>query len=56
MGSLDAAAKLYIVADLTARYLVNGEQRTLFDTAARVASSLADVFLGDAKKLELPDW
>ena len=53
---LEAAAKQHIIADLTGRYLVNGEQRTLFDTAARVASSLADVFLGRAQELELPDW
>jgi len=53
---LEPAAKQSIVADLTARYLVDGEQRTLFDTAARMASSLADVFVGNATRLELPDW
>lgn len=53
---VEAAAKQHILSDLTARYLVAGEQRTLFDTAARMAASLADVFLGNAKELELPDW
>ena len=53
---LEAAAKQHIIADLTGRYEVDGQQRTLFDTAARMASSLADVFLGNAKALELPYW
>ena len=34
---------------MTGRYDVDGQQRTLFDTAARMASSLADVFLGNAR-------
>ena len=53
---LESAAKQNIIGDLTGRYMVGGEQRTLFDTAGRVASSLADVFLGNAEELELPDW
>jgi CRISPR-associated protein Cas1 len=52
---LEAAAKQNIIGELTGRYMVDGEQRTLFDTAGRVASSLADVFLGNAEELELPD-
>ena len=35
---------------------MDGEQRTLFDMAARMASSLADVFLGNAEELDLPEW
>lgn len=53
---VEPAAKQWIVADLTARYLVEGQQRTLFETVARMASSLADVFLGRGKGLLLPDW
>ena len=53
---LEAAAKQHIIGELTGRYLVNGQQRTLFDTAARMASSLADVFLGNAEELDLPEW
>ncbi len=53
---LEAAAKQHIIGELTGRYEVNGQQRTLFDTAARMASSLADVFLGNAEELELPEW
>ncbi len=52
---VESAAKQHILSDLTARYVIAGEQRTLFDTAARMATSLADVFLGNARKLELPD-
>jgi len=53
---LEAAAKQHLIGELTGRYEVSGEQRTLFDTAARMASSLADVFLGNAEELELPEW
>jgi CRISP-associated protein Cas1 len=53
---LEAAAKQHIIGELTGRYIVDGRQRTLFDTAARMASSLADVFLGNTEELELPDW
>jgi CRISPR-associated protein Cas1 len=53
---LEAAAKQHIIGELTARYEMDGQQRTLFDTAARMASSLADIFLGTAEELELPDW
>ena len=53
---VEKEAKQHLVADLTGRYQVHGEQRTLFDTASRIAASLADVFLGNAKELELPEW
>ncbi len=53
---LEAAAKQNIIGELTSRYEVDGQQRTLFDTAARMASSLADVFMGSREELELPDW
>jgi CRISP-associated protein Cas1 len=53
---LESAAKLHLVADLTGRYVVDGQHRTLFDAAARMASSLADVFMGNVKEMELADW
>ena len=53
---LESAAKQHIIGELTGRYDVDGQQRTLFDTAARMAASLADVFLGNAEELELPEW
>lgn len=53
---VERAAKQQMVRALTSRYQLNGQQRTLFDAAARMASSLADVFLGEADKLDLPDW
>ena len=43
-----------MISDLTGRYMIDGEQRTLFDAAARLACSLADVFMGKAEKLILP--
>jgi CRISPR-associated protein Cas1 len=53
---LEKAAKQAIVSQLTGRYLLDGEQRALFDTATRMASSLAQVFLGKADRLDLPEW
>ncbi len=53
---LEPAAKQSLIGELTGRYMVGGEQRTLFDTVARLAGSLADVFLGNAQRLEMPDW
>jgi CRISP-associated protein Cas1 len=52
---LDAASKLAIIGELTGRYELRGEQRSLFDVAARMASSLADVFLGTGTELDLPE-
>ena len=54
--SLEPAAKQWIVGDLTSRVLIRGEQRTIFDVATRVATSLAEVFLGNVKEIELPEW
>ena len=53
---LEAAAKQHIIGELTGRYDVDGDQRTIFDVAARMAASLADVFLGNAEKLALPKF
>jgi len=55
-SEIESAAKQQIIGRLTARYLIGGRQRTLFDVVARLACSLADVFLGNADKLQLPDW
>jgi CRISPR-associated protein Cas1 len=56
VSTLEASAKLHLLGDLTGRYVINGQQRTLFDVAARVASSLADVYMGGGENLDLPDW
>ena len=52
---IEASAKQKIIGQLTARRLVDGRQLTLFDSAARTASSLADTFLAKADGLVLPD-
>jgi len=51
----DKKAKAAILNALTGRLLVEGEERTLFDVAARTASSLAQVYLGQRKRLVLPE-
>ncbi len=53
---IEPGAKQFLVGELTTRYVVNGQQRTLFDVAARLAASLAEVFVGEASELELPEW
>jgi len=53
---VERGAKQEMVRALTCRYQLNGQQRTLFDAAARLASSLAEVFLGAGDRLDLPDW
>ena len=52
---LDAESKRELLAALTGRVRIQGESRTLFDVATRMASSLAAVFEGTARKLNLPE-
>ncbi|MEW6202935.1 MAG: type II CRISPR-associated endonuclease Cas1 [bacterium] len=51
--SLDKHAKTEILNALLGRFNLDGEQRTLFDIAARTASSLAAVFANERKDLIL---
>ena len=51
----DRNAKTALLTALTGRLLLDGEERSLFDVAARSASSLAQVFLGQRKHLILPE-
>jgi CRISPR-associated protein Cas1 len=52
---LGQEARRALLQSLSGRCLCDGESRTLFDTVSRVASSLADVFLGSRKELALPE-
>jgi CRISPR-associated protein Cas1 len=52
---LEKAAKAFLIAPLMRRYEHEGESRTLFDLAARVASNLARAFLGETKQLLVPE-
>lgn len=52
---LDADAKAELLGALGERYELDGESRSLFDIAARAASSLAAVFAGKRKKIILPE-
>jgi CRISPR-associated protein Cas1 len=54
-SQLSPGVKRDVLLTLTGRLLVDGEQRTLFEALGRTASSLADVFLGKARRLVLPD-
>ena len=52
---LDRAAKAFLTAAVTQRYELGGEFRTLFDLIGRSASSLALVFMGESKQLQIPE-
>jgi len=49
-------AKLILFEHLGARYVLHAQERTLFDVLARVTTSLMEVFAGEAKQLDLPDF
>lgn len=48
---LDRRGKQALLEPLTGRFLAEKEARTLFDLAARTASSLAQLYQGDARRL-----
>ena len=52
---LDQGRKERLVKSITGRLDLRGESRTLFDSLARAATSLAGVYGGTLKKLTLPD-
>ena len=52
---LDREAKATLIQGLMKRRCSNGESRTLFDLAERLASSLAAVFMGELSELVLKD-
>lgn len=52
---LDRESKRALLELLTQRFEWQGESRTFFDFAARAASSLAQVYTGEAKRLVLPE-
>lgn len=51
---MDRAAKEALLGAMAARYAADGEARTLFDILGSTASSLAKVFLREAKNLWFP--
>lgn len=51
---LDREAKQGLLAPLMGRFTAEGESRTLFDWANRVASSLVSVIEGSGERLEIP--
>ena len=54
--TIEPSMKREIIEAITGRVPLGGEQRTLFDVAGRLASSLAAVFLGERATLLLPKW
>jgi CRISPR-associated protein Cas1 len=48
-------ARETVLSTFTGRCQLSGESCTLFDTLSRAANSLAAVFTGEAKELELPE-
>jgi CRISPR-associated protein Cas1 len=53
---LDKESKTYLIgAIMAARYTIDKESRTLFDTLAHVSASLAGVFTGERRRIILPE-
>lgn len=55
MEPLDPEAKARLVGAVQARFMAEGEARTLSDILIRCASSLARVILRESERLELPE-
>lgn len=53
---LDKIVKAELLANLGARFVLGGEERSLFEILMRTATSLVDVFDGRAKRLDLPSF
>lgn len=53
-GPLDRAGKQVLIEAILKRYDADGEARTLFDLAARTATSLAKVYLKESESLYFP--
>ena len=51
---LEKQAKQWLIGAISARYLADGELRTLFDVLARAANSLARAITGQQKNIDLP--
>lgn len=51
---LDKESKAALISALTGRVVIQGEERTLFDAMARTAVSLAEVFEGKRRTIEIP--
>ncbi len=54
-SEFDRNTRQQLLASLTGRVEIGGHSRTLFDTLARTAQSLNDIFAGETQKLELPE-
>jgi CRISPR-associated protein Cas1 len=54
--ALDPRSKQAIIESVTARYLVDGEARTLFDTLARTCQSLAAAIVAASNSWNPPSW
>lgn len=54
-AELTPTVKRELLTPLTGRVMLDGEQRTLFDVLGTVAASLAEVFMGNARRLTLPE-
>ena len=55
LWELNREAKQELLSALTERCLLGGEQRTLFDTLTRAASSLAAALMDETDVLDLPE-
>jgi CRISPR-associated protein Cas1 len=52
---LDREAKQFLLENVVRRFVVEGEERTLFDIVGRVAASLVRAVMGESKQLEITE-
>jgi hypothetical protein len=52
---LDSRTKRWLIGAVTARYVYEREERTLFDILLRIANSLAKCITGEQREPELPN-
>lgn len=53
---MDRVVKGQILESLHSRFVFHSERRSLFEIASRMSASLASVFAGEVKQLDLPDF
>jgi CRISPR-associated protein Cas1 len=53
-GPFDSKAKSWMISATTARYLIDREERSLFDILLRTANSIAKCVTGESRDPEIP--
>jgi CRISPR-associated protein Cas1 len=55
-SELTTEVKAFLIGRITSRYHFADEQRTIFDVMSRISASLAQIYMGEQKTLDLPNF